>query len=990
MKHAMSDCLLSEPPSDVPTASGGRVARPIASIRERDRTKSWIRLLTAAAPRFSLRSFRFETPLGAKPTRCHPVRNPGTRGFGVPPLGFPSKWWCLALSVCPVVCLAQGGGIHSGLGDPAGLVEKYEKLLLPQPEDYQASAAARAAVEGSLRTLFRRAVRNVRNFEYDWPGEPVYFSRRVDTGTPLTSKQQEIARSDAGFRRLVLDLLPKLAYAYLVQGPADMPNPHYQSAEILQLYIAGLEHAYSRGVTEQAWLPDHAGTASADAMKSGLARPAGDVSELSLRLGGFVQSIFLMREPLAAAGLLDKYRAVIRNLALNNGTMYPAFFQFAREEAAIRYATPLSEDEAYHLNADGMRLFVDTFWPYFLLIEDAAERSRMSTVLSRVMAANLAVKPGVQGVIKPDGTGFHHATAYVGAYTPGAFEAAAQLLYLAKQTTYYKSENVEALKSALETYRIMVQKYSVSASLRRRLIGGSGLGTTDQVAKALVFLSHRDGMGDFDMRGRFREFFDAEQFFADDRAKAFYEGSRGIAIRGLGIYRLVADLLGPDFPAAEQPTGVWIKPYATAGFFRQGDWLVTAKAFSQYFWDYEGTENENSFGQNWAYGLLQVFSAGTPVSETGSGHDLFNGWDWYHVPGTTASHYPIQQWEEGALKSLRTSAGIVQRDVHRNYNTKTFAGGVTLRNHGFFVQDLEAVPFAAPTDLRARKTYFFVGDRVLALGTRISGGTKEHETHTTLFQTRLESAEDPTWLNGERLVGLDIAREVAAAPAVSMIDSVGNSYFLASSTASLMVTRSLQASMTDDQEPSEGEFAQAYLNHGIKPTGDSYAYVLIPADSDGTKLRALAAAPSAYYRVIESDSMHLLRFPEHGVTAYAFYELVDTPAGELVRRVDQHAAVITERTGDEVRLAASVPDIGWQFEEVIQTRGLNYASRHFKRQVAKVHSLKLDLRGSWAIRQGPESATSEIVGDDTIVRMQASDGMSVEILLTPVHVSVQE
>jgi len=206
----------------------------------------------------------------------------------------------------------------------------------------------------------------------------------------------------------------------------------------------------------------------------------------------------------------------------------------------------------------------------------------------------------------------------------------------------------------------------------------------------------------------------------------------------------------------------------------------------------------------------------------------------------------------------------------------------------------------------------------------------------------------------------------------------------------LMVTRSLQASMTDDQEPSEGEFAQAYLNHGIKPTSDSYAYVLIPADPDGTKLRALAANPGAYYQVVESDSMHLLRFPEQGVTAYAFYELVDTPAGELVRRVDQHAAVITEMTGDDVRLAASVPDIGWQFDEIIKTRGLNYASRHFKRQAAKVHSLTLELRGTWTIGQGPESATSEIVGNETIVRMQASDGMSVEILLTPVQVSVQE
>ena len=781
----------------------------------------------------------------------------------------------------------------------------------------------------------------------------------------------------------MLDLLPKLAYAYRLEGSEGKPNPHYQSAEILQLFVSGLEHAYSRGVTEQAWLPDHAGTASAKAVKSGLTRPAGDVSELSLRFGGFVQGVFLMREPLAAAGLLDKYRAVVRNLVVNNGTMYPAFSQFARAEAGIKYEGYVPTDEAYHLNADGMRLFVDTFWPYFLLIEDATERAQMSAVLSRVIDANLAAKPGVQGVIKPDGTGFHHATAYVGAYTPGAFEAAAQLLYLVKQTAYHGPGHLAAVKSAAEAYRVMVQKYSVSSSLRGRLLRGNGLGVTDQVARALVFLGHPDGMNDFDMRGRFREFFDPDQFFVGGRDKLFYEGGRGIPIRGFGPYRLVADLLGTDFPAAEQPEGVWIKPYAAAGFFRHNDWLVTAKGFSQYFWDYEGGETENAFGQNWAYGLLQVFSAGTPVSETGSGHHLFDGWDWYHLPGTTASHYPIEAWEEPALKNLRKGSGIVQRDVHRNYNTKTFVGGVTLGQHGFFVQDLEAVPFRAPTDLTARKTYFFVGDRVLALGTHISGGTKVDPTHTTLFQTRLAGADDPTWLDGTQLAGLGMSQTISPGATATMIDSVGNSYFLAASSADLIVERRRQTSMTDDQEASEGEFAQAYLDHGIKPRGDSYQYVLIPADPDGTKLRALSEGTDTYYQVLKSDTMHVVDFPGHGITAYAFYELAETPQGQLVRRVDQHAAVITETAGETIRLAASVPDIGWHFEDDIQSRGLAYASEHFARQQAKVHLLNLTLRGSWTISEGKQLAAAEIVNGETIVRMRVRDGLSVAIALRP-------
>ena len=123
-----------------------------------------------------------------------------------------------------------------------------------------------------------------------------------------------------------------------------------------------------------------------------------------------------------------------------------------------------------------------------------------------------------------------------------------------------------------------------------------------------------------DMKARFGEFFDQDYFFSDERRSPYYEGQRGIPIRGLGIYRLIEDLQDQNIAAAEPPSGTWIKPYAAAGFFRRGDWLVTAKGFSQYFWDYEGPldARQNNFGQNWAYGSLTVFSAGDPVSESGS------------------------------------------------------------------------------------------------------------------------------------------------------------------------------------------------------------------------------------------------------------------------------------------------------------------------------------------------------------------------------------
>ena len=909
------------------------------------------------------------------------------------------------------LCLALAGPLHASSGNLDDLIDKYESLLLFKSTDYTSSDAAKTAFEDSVLTSFQRAVRDAGSFPFERRGELAYFVSELGGDTEETDEERE-TREDANseFHSLFNGILPRLAFAYHTPGTADETNPYYQNASVLQLCLSILDYSYSRGLTEDAWLPDHAGNASSEALSQGLVRTSGDFSEVSLRLGGYIQGVFLMRDALADANLLAKYRAVVRNLVVNHGTMYRAFFQVAREEAAVTYSDPMDIERQYHLNADGVRLFADYFWPYYLLIDDAAERSRMAAILYHVIDTNIAIKPGVFGTIKPDGTGFHHGTAYVGAYSPFALEAFARLLYLLKGTTFYRTENVDALKLALDSYRVMVQKYSPSAALRGRLIRGSGEGISSAISKAMAFLAHADGMDDLEMKARFGEFFDEDYFFSDERQNSFHEGQRGLPIRGLGIYRLIKDLQNQNIAAAEPPSGTWIKPYAAAGFFRRGDWLVTAKGFSQYFWDYEGPlpTRENNFGQNWAYGSLTVFSAGDPVSESGSGYALFTGWDWYHVPGTTASHYPIERRRAADVRESRSEQGIVQRNTHRNYNTKTFVGGVSLGDNGFFVQDLEAVPFTAPTDLRARKSHFFVGDQVLALGSHISGGTETDETHTTLFQTYLADVNSASQVNGEQLTGLDTSQEYAPGTTVKMTDGVGNSYFLATSTTTLEVSRKLQESMTEDYETTEGAYAKAYLNHGIKPDGDSYQYVVIPADTDATKLDSLASDPSAYYQVLDDSGIHLVSFPQQSIKAYAFYELADTPEDELVRIVNQPAVVIVQEqqddgtetqpqteggTGSEdeaeepnpVRLAASVPDIGWQFDDDIITRGLGYASNHFAFQEAKEHTLRLTLRGTWC----PDEATAPIGTEsislfgETLLQLQCRDGMSSEVLLRP-------
>lgn len=872
------------------------------------------------------------------------------------------------------------------------LIEKYERLLLLTQEDLAEQGTTEKKVLKTLIPELNAAVKAAKRFPYDQPNKIAYFDFKVFAESEISEQRRAQNESNKRFFHFFSDILPVLAYAYLIPGD----NPYYGKPEIRDLYLKGLEYCYSRGLDEKAWFSDHAGRASAKAIEAGLVRESGDFSNVSLHFGGFAQSLFLMRDVLSEAGLLDKYRKVARNIAINNGATYWAFFQHARGEAYFERVGSSpdtgpfnreAEKSLYFLNADGIRLFVDYFIPYYLLVTEPTEHRRMTEVLQNVIARNIALQPGTQDTIKPDGVGFHHHAAYVGGYSPYTFEAYATLLYLFADSAFVQRENIDAVTLALESFRVMAQKYTVSTSLKGRLLGNRDDSAAVAITKAIALLAHRNGLGDNTMSARFSEYFDPEYFFSGEPLADYYKGKRGVPIRGLGIYRIIDDLLALDAEPASTPSGSWIKPYAAAGFFRQDDWLGTTKGFSRYFWDFEGPLNkqQNSFGQNWSNGALFIFNEGHPISELDSGIDLSNGWDWYHVPGTTASHYPVVKRSDKAVKLARKEAGLPYRSVHRSYNSKTFVGGVSLGEYGLFVHDLEAVPFTSPTDLRARKTYIHVDGVILALGSHISGGTETEPTHTTLFQTKLSSPQDKTILQGQSMTGLDTDEQFTRFEnGVTLSDAVGNRYFVARSSAPLRFKRQLQKSLTPNYRPTKGAYAVSYLDHGFKPNSDNYEYIVIPSDPSGSKLARIAKAPSSFYRVLDTDEMHLVHFPKQQLTAYAFYEQTETPRDQFVKSASHNATVLTRQDGRSIELAASVPDIGWKTDlNALRERGLSYSSDSYEHQEAATHQLTLSLRGQWELEPSSPQASISIQGNETSLLIHCKDGLEKNVILRP-------
>jgi len=862
--------------------------------------------------------------------------------------------------------------------DLSSAEQRYKKLLIFKAQDYQKNPLLND-VYASLLPQFKQAVTDTKQHDYGNENQLVYFDFKMHADTQANAEKRKQHKDNRAFQKLFSESIPLLAYAYLTPEPKNKNYGYYNNPDIAKLYIKALEYTYSRGLDEQAWLVDHSGSVSAKLQKSGFVRTSGDLSAVSLHLGGYIQSIFLMQQVLQQNNLLERYKSVVRNLVVNHGVMYSAFAEHSRAYVKQGLKDKYQDTPDYFLNADGIRLFVDYFIPYILLVNNGVEQKQMLAVLTKVIGTNIAIKSGTQDTIKPDGVGYHHHNAYVGAYSPFAIEVDAQLLYLFQGSIDLPKSSVNAVKLAITSFRQMAQKYNVSNGLSGRLINSNGYSAAIAINKSMAMLAHPEGFNDQAMQGQLKEYFDKSFFFASDNLEQFFAGKRGVSIRGLGIFELINRALSTNTKTAKTPNGAFIKPYANAAFFRDEQWLATAKGFSQYLWDYEGPVNkrQNSFGQNWSNGLLEIYNAGTPVSAMASGFDIDNGFDWYHLPGTTASHYPIKKFTKKSLAKVRKKNKLGSKELHRSYNDKTFVGGVSLGKDGLFVQDLAAVAFDKPTNLTAYKSYFFVDGKILALGSDISGGTLSDETHTTLFQTKLLTSEQRITIAGEQYK-MPVVNKVLEAKPQGLQDSVGNSYYLAKISNPVTFSINKQQSLTAKFKPSQGLYSSAIINHGIKPQEQSYEYVVLPNDINGEKLTKLASNASAYYQVLSNNGVHAVDFPTSGVQAYGFYQLVDTPKVMLVKASNKHAAIITKQTGNVLALAASVPDFGWPLNG--ESVDLAYAGKYFSKANSQNHALEITLRGKWRLEKH-NGASAVIEGEATVVTLYCKDGLTENITL---------
>ncbi|MGI5818848.1 MAG: chondroitinase family polysaccharide lyase [Armatimonadota bacterium] len=744
----------------------------------------------------------------------------------------------------------------------------------------------------------------------------------ADRAAALVERAQEAAErlgelieqplvTQAQFREF-FEPMGLLAVAWHADAPG---NPLRGDEAVRDLIVAAFNHLHEQGWAEGSLF--------------------GDARVFRLMTGGYSAAVFLMQDVLREAGIRD------------------------REMAAARWYSCVGrvfeETDNVGMNADVIRGRFLLALAWVLSLDDVDERAYWMRNLSPWMSRSLRLAPKWADTIKPDFTGFHHSMIVGGSYVINAVQAAAASHHLLSDTTFaLTDEATENLRGKLLASRFYANKYDLPTTLALRWPF-----MTESIfllMPAYAYMALTDDTPDQRMMRAFQRIWDPS--VPEIAEKSLRQGQVGFTFMGtLGAAAAVAEAAARDVAAEAAPTGFRFFPYGALAVHRRDDWMVSTKGWSRYIFNYEqqqyqpGRSGRNIHGRYTSHGTTQAYSAGDPVSPEASGLTQ-DGWDWNRWPGTTAVYRP---WDEL----------YARYPYGRQTNDETFVGAVEHEGRNGLFSMVLSDPHHDP-GFRALKTYMYVDDRVISIGTHITNDQPERAVETTVFQLSLTDEAQPIFLNSiEPVTAFPFAWEGGGDGPVWLIDQVGNGY-LVPDPRDLRVARQRQLTPPPYvPEPStEGDFAVAWFDHGPAPEAAGYEYLTV-IRATPERMAALVSEPG-YEVLSRNEQAHIIRDLQTGITGYALFEAGAVPAGEHVLSVDTPSLVMTQMREDGLVISVCDPDLGWT-EEV---------------EHSPVKLVRVTVAGAWQA-EGRAGVSAVIDGDRTIVEFSCGDGRTRESVLKP-------
>ena len=566
-----------------------------------------------------------------------------------------------------------------------------------------------------------------------------------------------------------------------------------------------------------------------------------------------------------------------------------------------------------------------------LMLDDTPYKYAYLQALSRWVDNGMKHTDGLKPCFKRDGSVVHHRKAYP-AYATGGFTGAVNAVWILAKTSFAVSEEShQNLKDALLAMRFYCYGDKFPLAMSGRHPDGKGGLIKDHYSR-LAEAGSPDGKDSLDK----------------ELSSAF----------------------------STMPQGSRFYGFNCSLSHRYGHRLVTIAGHSRYIWSAEIYNQANHYGRYLTHGSMQVegpHSGGGSVPFAGGFHQ--DGWDWCHIPATTAAVLPISEMK----------ATVLNVDEHSGYeemllSDEWYAGGVTHKNaNGTFAMKLHEHD-KYNGSLRARKSFFAIENRVICLGSDIENSLEGAEVHTTLFQNYIGPEGEKTQSAYMNKRG-DILR-----------DGRMDIYFLRGAKAECI--RGLQHSLHEETDaPTEGYFEKAYINHGDIVKDGRYEYMLfMPVTMDEIKFVFDEDALETYshnlpYTVIRHDSsVHGIEDHKTGIRAFAVFE-----DGAVDSKILNSSAGMLMYSGEDESMTLSVsnPDLAMYegpSDEVFDKDGRRiersvYGRRWIDNPCAET-AITVTLKGMWEIKEHNSCNVIAIHEDgNTKLTFKSMEGRTEEITL---------
>lgn len=651
------------------------------------------------------------------------------------------------------------------------------------------------------------------------------------------------------------------------------------------------------------------------------------------------EAFFIMRQMLNENGMLNEVGASLQWL-FNLGIV-------------------LGDPKGFHVNIDYLNTQSYQHMMLAFLFEKPEMQADMLLAYSDYISITLAQQKEEWG-FKVDGTSWHHNGQYP-AYGLGAFQSVPKIIKTLSGTQFSIGiEGHKNFRNSFLTTRIYSQLYDWGfGNAGRHPFEKNGIQSLKNPYLQMALAGNPEGTSkiDIEVAAAYLRLWGKE----DPMNTTAFTQLNGIE--------------------QEQLSGYYTLPYGATAIHRRNDWAALIKGYSKYVWASEIYVEENRYGRYPANGTIELLNS---TGEKGSGY-VQEGWDWNRYPGATIIYLPLKELEPKLpLLMFRSN--------------ESFAGATRLDGDGIFGMilnegkgtnaDGNESNLGFPGKLKAKKSVFSFGDKMICIGTDISSVDEKNPTQTNIFQSFLSNTEAPICTSAETIKNFPYAGELKTDSKSGswLIDPYGNGYHILSD-APVQIKKANQQSYHNEYsintgavkypakgvKETVGDFASAWIDHGLAPKNASYQYVIYPfLNQDDQKNFGKKIKKDESFEIKRADGIaHIVLNKETGTTGYVVFEANQNLAKETLKEVSAPALVmINHKDHNSLIISAVQPDLN--FPEYKPGKFRNYS---------QAVELKITLEGKWTGLPQDFIKKMEVSGDTTIITLECIDGLPREFKL---------